>query len=1030
MKGGLPLFFALAILQTSVAVGFDNPAETFFEQKIRPILATACYKCHGDKKQESGLRVDARAGLMQGGDAGPAIVPGNPGESLLIQAVAHKGEFAMPPGRKLSQEQIGDLERWVEQGAQWPSSDKPVAIRSGEITDEDKQFWSFQPVEAVPPPDVDDPTHWGRNEVDAFILDRLQPAKLKPAPPADRRALIRRATFDLTGLPPTPQEVDAFLKDPAPDAFERVVERLLASPRYGERWGRHWLDVVRYADTAGETADYPVPEAYLYRDYVIRAFNKDKPYDQFVREQVAGDLLGAEAPPERFADMVTATGFIAISRRFGFDPENYHHLTIQDSIDTLGQSVLGLSLGCARCHNHKFDPVMAGDYYALFGIFESTRYAFPGSEEKKRPRDFVPLIPPAEARAKDRAYTATLDRLKADIKALDARKAEVDSQLLPLVGLDGSFEAQALGSGPGSPWMFLDGARVAATAQSPYANVSGAGTRGVSLPNNSANNAFGQLLPINRRPATHGVVHANLDFRVVDAANGGQGTYRFYMGHGPGVSAAVELFFNAGQFFARSGDAVEPIREVKPGTWYQVQLAVDLDARTYSGTVGVPGDLTTFSGKALASNWDGNLDYTFVDGYGHLGGNKPASEVDNLIIQDEPLAALGSPSAPAATSDPGQAERLTKIAALRSSLDAISAERMEKDQARATLERTGPYPMAYGVAEGTPHDARIQKRGEPTTPGDEVPRRFLQILGGDKVPPNSGSGRLALAEWLTRPSNPLTARVMVNRIWQHHFGKGLVATENDFGRRGQKPTHPALLDYLAGRFMVEGWSVKSIHRRIMLSSTYQQSSEAEPSAETPDPTNDLLARFSRRRLDAEEIRDAMLFVAGTLETGSGGRHPFPPVETWAFSQHGPFNAVYDTRRRSVFLMTQRIKRHPYLALFDGPDPNATTARRSATTVPTQALFFMNDPFVHEQATAFAQRVLDSGRDETAKVGEAFERALGRPHSADESSESLAFLAAVREDLEPSEKDPAGRELRAWSALARTLLVRNEFLFVD
>ncbi|SIO59037.1 Planctomycete cytochrome C [Singulisphaera sp. GP187] len=769
MKLGLAWLATILVETVAMAAPPDGPGEAFFEQKVRPILVASCAKCHGAKKQESGLRLDARAALIQGGDNGPAVVPGDPAKSLLIQAVNHEGDLAMPPGRKLSDEQIGVLKQWVERGMPWPGGDTPVAIRSSAITDEDRRFWSFQPVAAKPAVPTTADRAWPRTEIDAFILARLETEGLKPAAPADRRTLIRRASFDLIGLPPTPAEVAAFVADPAPDAFARVVDRLLASPRYGERWGRHWLDVVRYADTAGETADFPVREAHLYRDYVIDAFNRDTPYDQFVREQVAGDLIAA-TDPARHAKLVTATGFIATSRRFGFDPQNYQHLTIQDTIDTVGQTVLGLSLGCARCHDHKFDPISAADYYALYGIFDSTRYAFPGSEEKNRPRDLVPLVPPVEAAAKQKSYDETLARLTAEIKESDARRATAE-------------------------------------------------------------------------------------------------------------------------------------------------------------------------------------------------------------------------------------------------------------QARTALQQAGPFPMAYGVTEGSPHDARVQKRGEPTMPGEEVPRRFLQILGGDRVPPGSGSGRLALADWLTRPTNPLTPRVMVNRVWQHHFGRGLVATENDFGRRGLAPTHPELLDDLARRFINGGWSVKSLHRLIMLSSVYQ-------SAGAGDSAADRLARFPRRRLDAEEIRDAMLFTAGTLDTSPAGPHPFPPVESWGFTQHSPFAAVYPSNRRSVYLMTQRLKRHPYLALFDGPDPNSSTPHRSATTVPTQALFFMNDPFVHEQAAALARRLLTAEPDDRARLRLAFETTLSRPPSADDESDALGFLAAERNDLASSGVAPPEADVLAWSALARTLYSRNEFLFID
>ena len=737
----LTAWFAVVVLGASpLRAGQPTPEATaFFENQVRPLLAGSCFKCHGPKKQQGGLRLDSRAALLQGGDNGPVLVPGAPEKSRLIQAVRRTGELKMPPNKQLAPAQVAALVRWVKMGAPWVGA-QAAPTRGGVITPEERRFWSFQPVGNPAVPAVKDIV-WPLSPVDHFILARLEAKGLKPAPNADRRTLIRRATFDLVGLPPTPEEVSAFLADRSPDAFARVVDRLLASPAYGERWGRHWLDVVRYADTAGETADFPVPEAYLYRNYVINAFNRDKPYDRFLREQIAGDILAHDAPRERYAELVTATGFLAVSRRFGFDPQNYQHLTIQDTIDTLGQSVLGLSLGCARCHHHKFDPVTLADYYALYGIFDSTRYAFPGSEERKRPADFPSLLPPAETEA--------------------------------------------------------------------------------------------------RRKAKQSI------------------------------------------------------------------------------------------------------------------------------------------------------------------------------------------PVAYAVAEGKSHNARIHRRGEPRQPGDEVPRRFLDILGGDPLPPGEkGSGRLQMAEWLTRSSNPLTARVMVNRIWQHHFGVGLVATPNDFGTRGRRPTHPALLDYLARRFVTGGWSIKALHRLILLSRTYQLSSERPPRLEAADPANELHGHYERRRLDAETIRDALLAVGGNLDRSRGGAHPFPPVGKWGFTQHNPFTAVYPSNRRSVYLMTQRLKRHPFLALFDGPDPNASTAQRIDTTVPTQALFMMNDPFVHEQSAGFARRILAAAAEDRDRLAWAYEVALARRPSAEEAREALDFLRRYRQLL------GRGGEAQAWAAFARTLLARNEFLFVD
>jgi mono/diheme cytochrome c family protein len=733
-SAGLVAALFLATLPLHAA---EPAQEAFFEAQVRPLLIKSCQRCHGPKKQESGLRVDSRTALMLGGSNGPALVSGKAAESLLIKAIQHQGELQMPPGKKLEAQQIAILTKWVEMGAPWPREAPGVVIRSGEITPAERQFWSFQPVRNPPLPHVKK-RDWAKSPIDTFILARLEEAGIEPAPPVDRRTLLRRVTFDLTGLPPTPEEIEAFLADAAPEAFARVVDRLLAAPAYGERWGRHWLDVVRYADTAGETADYPVPEAYLYRNYVIDSFNHDKPYDQFLREQIAGDILARTAPREKYAEMVTATGYLALSRRFGFDPENYHHLTIADTIDTVGQSVLGLSLGCARCHHHKFDPVSMSDYYALYGIFDSTGYAFPGSEEKKRPRDFVPLVPAAE------------------------------------------------------------------------------------------------------------------------------------------------------------------IKDMKK------------------------------------------------------------------------------------------------------------------------------VPLAYAVVEGKPHNARIQKRGEPLQPGDEVPRRNLTILNGEPVPANS-SGRLELARWLADPGNPLTARVMVNRIWQHHFGVGLVATENDFGTRGQRPSHPELLDYLAQSFVASGWSIKAMHRLIVLSRTYQLGL-ATPSPS--DPENRLLGRRTPLRLEAEAIRDTLLCLSGNLDRTMGGPHPFPPVESWGFTQHNPFFAVYASNRRSVYLMTQRLKRHPFLALFDGPDTNASTGRRLPTIVPTQALFFLNDPFVHEQSLGLARKLRSGFADEKARLQRAYLITLGRPANDEEQQRDSAFLRKYRQLLERGGALTGQREEIAWAALARTLFARNEFLYID
>jgi mono/diheme cytochrome c family protein len=1013
MKNARPICTGLLLLlavATSAVRAADPDAEAvaFFEKEVRPLLIESCVKCHGPKKQESGLRLDARAALLQGGDHGPAVVPGKPEESLLVKAVRQQGELQMPPGGKLKGAQIAALVRWIALGAPWAGDAPGVTIRSGAITERERRFWSFQPVKEPPLPEFAD-NGWVQSPIDRFILAKLQSKGLAPVRPAGKRTLLRRVTFDLTGLPPTPAEIDAFLTDPSPDAFARVVDHLLASPAYGERWGRHWLDVVRYADTAGETADYPVREAYRYRNYVLAAFNQDKPYDEFVREQLAGDLLARDGPREQYAERVTATGYLAIARRFGFDAENYHHLTIQDTIDTLGQSILGLTLGCARCHDHKFDPVTMRDYYALYGIFDSTRYPFSGSEQKPWLRTMAPLLPPAEAQARRETFARELAQLESDLERLKASGPRV--RLASLHELDGDFETQAASAGGslGSlvpPWRDSGRPEVVAAAQSPYTNVyPQRGTVGVRFPGDAGDHAIGQALL-----AAHGVLHVNLDFRNINKE--GDGSYRFYLGHGPGSSAAVEVYVNGGHLFVRNGSTVDTVRPLQPSTWYNLQLTLDLESKTFAGTVGTPGDLTPFSDKAFAPAWDGTLDYLQIDSRGHLPGTKPIHDVDNVAVRTTPLPPLASPTTP----------------------EAVPPDPVEKQKAEIAAQRTallqrGPYEQAYAVAEGTPHAVRIHKRGEPGKLGDEVPRRFPEVLGGEPMPSDAGSGRLQLAQWLTRRENPLTARVLVNRVWAYHFGRGLVTTENDFGVRGRSPTHPELLDWLAARFMADGWSVKALHRRILLSATYQLSCDHNARAAELDPDDELLWRFTRQRLDAEALRDTLLSLGGHLDRSPGQAHPFPAVGV-VFTQHAPFSAVYDTNRRSVYLMTQRLKRHPFLALFDGADTNASTAHRSLTTVPTQALFFLNDLFVHEQSNGFARRLLQACPDDAGRIELAYTMALARPPRDEERQRGVAFLERYRQQLQAPGVPAEQQALLTWAAYARTLFAANEFLFLD
>jgi hypothetical protein len=774
----------------------------FFERKIRPVLVEHCYECHSTtgKKIKGGLVLDSRAGVQKGGDTGAAITPGDPEASLLIQAIRHTdAELAMPK-KKLPASVIADLETWVKMGAPDPRTEDTVATAQAKSAidwNKAREWWSFRPLVAPAVPSVKQ-KRWPANDLDRFILARLEKENLQPADDAEKRVLIRRATLDLIGLPPTPEEVDAFLKDKSENAFAKVVDRLLASPHYGERWGRYWLDVVRYADTAGDNSDFPIPQMHRYRDWVIRAFNRDLPYDQFVREQLAGDLLPGATTQETHERLI-ATGYIANARRFGSRVDDYpQHLTIEDTIDNLGRAFLGLTVSCARCHDHKFDPITAADYYALYGIFHSTRYPWPGIELEQKQRDLVPLVEPgklAEAEAARKTHDGEKRRLEQAVQKLKDQLKEI---------------------------------------------------------------------PTEGKKAHEAKIK--------------------------GAEQEVKEFMNKGL----------------------------------------------------------------------------------------------------------------------------------------------PFDLAYAVAEAKKaENVKVQIKGDPAKPGDMVPRRFLTVLGAQALPPNeSSSGRRQLADWITERNNPLTARVMANRIWLHHFGKGLVPTPNDFGKQGKPPTHPELLDWLASKFIASGWSVKEMHRVIMLSHTYQLASARSEDALARDANNELLSSFPRQRLDAEAIRDTLLVLGGNLDTTPAGAHPFPPQTEWKFTQHNPFKAVYESKRRSIYLMTQRIQRHPYLAIFDGADPATSTPLRTTSTTPLQALFLLNDKFVHEQSKEFAARILKDAKDDATRLKRAYQLALARPPETVELDGGRKFLASVREKLRTDGASEDQIEAESWRAMARVVFRLNEFVYVD
>lgn len=732
----------------------------FFETKIRPVLAANCYSCHGKDMQMAGLRLDTALGFKKGGDTGALVAAGDPDKSLLIQAVRQSGKLKMPPkGKVLKPNEIADLEAWVKMGAPWPAGKAVAEKGKGPL-------WSLLPVKNPQVPKVKNAA-WVANPIDAFILAKLEAKKLMHAPAADRRTLLRRVTFDLTGLPPTPEAVDAFVADKSPQAYEKVVDRLLASPSYGERWARHWLDVARYADTKGYMfeEDRNYPNAYTYREWVIEAFNKDLPYDQFIAQQLAADRLPETQGDDKRA--LAALGFLTVGRRFLNNTPDI----IDDRIDVTMRGFQGFTVACARCHDHKFDPIPTQDYYSLYGVFNSSEEA---------------VIPISEKAVRE-------------------------------------------------PW------------------------------------------------AEH------------------------------------------------NAKIAETERVIREGIVAQVKKLRD---RVKAG------DALTLEAKAT-------------------------------------LQALREETVP--TGD--VLKKLTRVFEPEE-LKRIQGQQRVLDELQRKKPPTPEFAMAM-VDRPNPGDMPVFKRGNPGIHGEVAPRRFLQALvkpGADREQWKAGSGRLELAKAIASRENPLTARVFVNRVWQYHFGAGLVRTPSDFGFQGEKPTHPELLDYLATSFMNGGWSVKKLHRQIVLSSTYRQSSTVSQAAYEADPENLAWGRTNRRRLDLEQMRDAVMNAAGRLDLSRvGGKS----VDIWA----QPF-----APRRAVYGFVERQNLPGIFRTFDFASPDSTSPRRFLTTVPQQALFLMNSPFAIEQAKGVLERPeIKEASSDGQRLRRIYRVLFGRLPDAEEEAAGLAYV---------------------------------------
>jgi len=865
----------------------SGPEAEFFEAKIRPVLARHCYSCH-TQTHTAGLRVDSREHLLNGGRSGPAIVPGKAEESLLIQVVRRTHRVKMPPSESLRDEEIAALVKWVNAGAVWPEAPPPAKPAGSryEITPAQRAFWSFQPVRKPAPPPVRGEA-WVRGPIDRFILAKLEEAGLAPAPPASRHALIRRVSFDLVGLPPTPEEVGAFVEDAAPNAYEKLVDRLLGSPRYGERWGRHWLDVARYADGEhGVSNDTPFPNAWRYRNWVIQAFNEDLPYDTFVKAQIAGDLLP-------HADRLRpGLGFQAL----GHD----HH----DRVDVTTRAFLGLTVACAQCHDHKYDPIPTQDYYSLLGVFRSSSL----TEH--------PLAPPA-----------VVENYKAQKKIIDEREAALKE-----------WTAKQIDS-------LID---ILATRTADYMMAAWRVRQGGAAPDGlDAETVTRWVAFLRERDKDYAFLKPWFDALDRQAPEAEMSR----------LAADLQTFF------------LSVLAEKK-----------DIDDRNYVKLGGAKGV------KDERTRQYANLDFL-----------SPVKYYFWRDLASEPYRRDAFDSAGGVFYyGPQQIDRW---------LSGAWREYLQRERADIeALKKALPphYPFLHSLTDADkPVNTRVAIRGDQNHLGEEAPRRFLRILAGDTPAVfTRGSGRLDLAEAIASASNPLTARVFVNRVWQMHFGEGIVRSPSNFGQLGERPTHPELLDYLAARFVENGWSVKKLHREILLSAVYQQAAAYHPLHAAKDPENRLLGRFPlRKRLDVEALRDAMLAVAGTLDLTPG---------------EAPAKLDEENRRRTVYGTVARTRQEPILSLFDFPNPNQTSEQRAVTMGPMQRLFFLNNPFVTRQSRALAERLAPLASDE-ARIQQAYLLLYARSASRDEVRAGLEFVRSA-ENL--------------WPQYAQVLLGSAEFSAVE
>ena len=956
----------------------------FFKNKVKPILENSCNRCHGGEDKLKGhFRITSREGILNGGDNGPAYDAANPAKSFLLEMISYKdSDFEMPPKAKLPQEQIDILTQWVLQGLAFPEEDE-IHGESGQkgriITAKDRQHWSFQPIARPKPPAVKKAS-WPNNEIDHFILSKLEANQLSPNPKASKEVLIRRAFYDLIGLPPSPQEIQEFVNNKSPSAFEEVIDDLLRRPQYGEKWGRHWLDLVRYAETNGYERDGDKPEAWRYRDYVIRALNEDKPYNRFLQEQIAGDEL-----PDANSDAIIATGF----HRLGTwdDEPADRHLAKYDYLDdilrTTTESFLGLTVGCARCHDHKIDPITAKDYYSFLAFFHDITPHGRGNSnlvDVPKPEDEALFKKKLTEKKKTEAeHSRIIDQIEKKFREQMAEKMPEVTVPQPLDpnSLQNDNTLHLLPDARNSTpiWEYTtikpedDWFEIGFDDSKWKKGPGGFGTKGT--PGSQVRTVWNQKDIWLRR-----------DFRLTEVPE----NLTLHLHH----EEDVEIYLNGGLIHSAKGYATQYLT-------HNIFPKAEVYLQTGKNTI------------AVHCRQTGGGQYIDV-GLTTDVSNSP----DFSKVFQQHAKSLLSPN------------ELKDYHRRKRELATSLAEELKNTKIQA-----------LAVAESGRTPVHLLARGNPRLKGDIAPPAFLEVLGDTTadIPENyatakSSGKRRFLAEWMTDPDNPLTSRVLVNRVWQHHFGRGIARTTSDFGTIGEAPTHPQLLDWLASNFMDNGWSLKQLHKTILLSSTWQMSSAPNDAAYKTDPLNDLFWRFDMRRLTAEELRDSIINLTGKLNLRMGGPSITPPMPEEVLATASRFGAGWNGLkgpehdfRRSVYVKVKRSMKMPLLINHDMADTDAPCAVRFNTTVPTQALTLLNSEMINQAAADFAKRLQDSAKTPKEQVREAFRVALCREPKASEVEAGVAMIEDIR-------KSSGISETEALERFALLTLNLNEFVFLD